>query len=497
MKRFALCTLCLSLLAVAGGSCSDDDSTGSEGGGKIDAKPSVKLLDVGIDANKLTTTISPSDAVECAYLFYAEGSVIPSDEEILASGTSVSPTESTAVVFDELEYTTPYIIAAAVRGESGATSSTSLTLVTGESPYVSAGEPANTYIVSEADSYSFETKKVSGTPIEGIAKVDWIWATRRDGTGASQTEQQLITDIVYEDGNVTFNATGERGDVVLAAFDASGTIIWTWLIWCTEQPQNFEFSNGTVFLDRPVGTLSVDPKDSQFDTWSLISYQWGRITPFFNGFVDEYDGEEFNEARKYTVMNPEYGLSWQIKGSDADPIGAVSTVEEAIAAPTTFLIGQDETTWYNWITTKDETRWSAQKTDYDPCPAGYRVPSDTEWGSDLDERIDRTNAEAAGGAYYTYNGKSLWLSMSCCGRMFGNGQLDVGYKHLFSWNNSYILFDPMGFAGMGLLEQAIEMGFAYYACSALCIQFDPAATGPQIAARNANASHAVRCVKIK
>lgn len=60
--------------------------------------------------------------------------------------------------------------------------------------------PANTYIVSEAGTYSFSTKKVSGEEIAGIVSADWIWATKLQ---EDDNEQKLISNVKYKDGKIS------------------------------------------------------------------------------------------------------------------------------------------------------------------------------------------------------------------------------------------------------------------------------------------------------
>ena len=427
MKTFAFRMLLVSALAAVGLSCSDDNSDQDSGFELPGEAPRVKLLDVNVDRNTINITIAPEDAVECAYLLVANDTGTPSDEEILTSGVSVDASAASEVVLADLKYETPYAIAAAVKNEAGITASTSLVLITSKDPYASAGDPANTYIVPNPGGYSFQTKRVSGTPIEGIAKVDWIWATK---VSENDTQQRLISDIAYADGKVTFNASGERGNAVLAAFNADGTVIWTWLIWCTDRPQTMVFSSGSRFQDRILGATGATKEDGR-KAWGTILYQWGRCVPIFGGYEDEYDsnGETFNKARKWTVMNPAYVFEWKA-------VSESTTIEGSFAAPTTFFAARGtglNGSIYSWLDHEDRTLWrEEEKSDYDPCPAGYRLPEPDDWG-DWNEKL--VPASDLSGGTYTYNGNTAWFPVSGCGRAYDTGECVRGLKSQFMlWN---------------------------------------------------------------
>lgn len=80
---------------------------------------------------------------------------------------------------------------------------------------LSAYGVANCYMVHTAGTYSFRTRRIDNTPIQNIAKADWLWVSR---VGASENNE-LISDISYADGMISFTATANRGNALIAAFD--------------------------------------------------------------------------------------------------------------------------------------------------------------------------------------------------------------------------------------------------------------------------------------
>ena len=88
----------------------------------------------------------------------------------------------------------------------------------------------------------------------------------------------LVKNVSYSNGEITFRATDRKGNAVIAAKDAAGNILWSWHIWLTDQPVEHVYKNnaGTV-MDRNLGATSATPGD--IGALGLL-YQWGRKDPF-------------------------------------------------------------------------------------------------------------------------------------------------------------------------------------------------------------------------
>ncbi len=483
MKNLFCFAVTAVVLTLAGVSCSDDSG---EGGGSL---PLVTIDNVRADGTSVSAVISARDAVTGAYLLYAAAEPAPaSEEQVLADGTPFDPTAPASIVIEELDYDTAYTIVAAVKDEAGHTASASVEITTGKDPATDLGAGANCYIVPAAGLYSFVPEKVDGSAIEGIASAGWIWATKID---EADMEQKLLGDISYADGKIRFTATGERGNAVVGAFDKTGRCIWVWLLWCSEQPGEMEYASGARFLDRAIGATSANPADGT-KTWGDILYQWGRNVPLFSGYVDEWgESEVFNEARKWTVMNPQYGFAWGVEKH-------LTTIEGSLAAPTTFFADPDSSP-SNWIA-EDRTLWGKVKTNYDPCPAGYRLPAIEDWGTLVEDLVILDDLSAA---TYTYNGHTAHYPAMNNGRMYDTGENIIGHPGFSVWNCEYKLHDPMGFTAIldqlpYTLEQLIEMGYISYYPTRTYSSYTPGTVkgGSDVVANNSFAFTA-RCVKEK
>lgn len=297
---------------------------------------------------------------------------------------------------------------------------------------------ANCYMIHDAGEYSFKTRLVDNTPVNGIANVDWLWVSAIEG----ESGNALISDINYADGLVTFTATGKEGNALLAAFDASGAILWSWHIWITDMPAVIDFQNNAIpqsggqtdgyyCMDRNLGATSADRADG-YETFGLY-YQWGRKDPFIGDKTEErardtQNGgwmnitEPFGNSSTLTVCNPAYAeAKWAMDNTTTEN----GSIAYATAHPMTFLNGDpnankadwvkkdnfESSEWSNIIYDADKSLWRPfQKSNYDPCPVGYQVPRKAMWVSLVSTSCVFTQYE--GFEYSAADGQSVWFPLA-------------------------------------------------------------------------------------
>ena len=238
------------------------------------------------------------------------------------------------------------------------------TVTQGHAPVdLSASATANCYIVSSADSYYFKSVKGNSSESVGtVSSVAVLWESF--GTSQAPLVGDLIKTVSYANGTITFRTadTFKEGNAVIVAKDASGTILWSWHIWLTDEPQGqVYYNNAGTMMDRNLGATSATPGD--VGALGLL-YQWGRKDPFL--------GSSSISSRQIA----ESTITWPSPVSSNSSSG---TIAYATARPTTFITYNSNN--YDWYYTgsssTDNIRWTTSdktKSIYDPCPAGWRVP---------------------------------------------------------------------------------------------------------------------------
>jgi len=232
---------------------------------------------------------------------------------------------------------------------------------------------ANCYIVTEPGSYKF--KAVYGNEsknyLQDVADAVILWETWNDMSEVMPNS--VLTSASYAEDFIIIRTPEalHPGNALVAARDENGKVLWSWHIWIPETTivtASFSGIMGVDVMDRNLGALvATAATDEPVDPRSYgLMYQWGRKDPFtaagaFNG----------SDPATYAGV-PETLAPGQI------------SLEESIADPR--LLGHINNG--DWCLIFDNEFWAdAEKTIYDPCPAGYRVSKKNTgvpfWSADL------------------------------------------------------------------------------------------------------------------
>lgn len=273
-------------------------------------------------------------------------------------------------------------------------------------------EGANTYIIMKGQSVSIPVKRAfqiwneygGGTPDEstghvlpnptsyftnytsGLLTVDVIWEEAFDATtsdvlvGATIEVAQLSP---IEESFFTVVAGTKEGNA-LVALKVDGQTIWQWQIWVpASNPTATAYgyntgSNVYWFMDRYLGAISPEKQqwngagDGTGGAPTLrkahgLYYQWGRSTPFrkFDSNTSTQDANPADVPGNLLLAVQSHVFIQSSNGSDG-PVKGNSLTED----------------WYSNTFQQWGTRWSdgttnntGNKTAFDPCPVGWRMPA--------------------------------------------------------------------------------------------------------------------------
>lgn len=227
---------------------------------------------------------------------------------------------------------------------------------------------ANCYLISEAGTYEFPTVKGNSTTSIGTPfKAAVIWESF--GTDDTPSVGDIIASCHYSEGKVTFTTPEDfhDGNALIAVFDSSNEILWSWHIWCASDGfKEHNYANGAgIMMDRNLGALSAKP--GHVSALGL-RYQWGRKDPFLSS------------SSTTEVIEPESTYTWPKEIATSYTVGNIGF---ATKNPTTLIDGGNryiELTQGTSVCTSDwiyyspsNYLWQIDKTIYDPCPSGWRV----------------------------------------------------------------------------------------------------------------------------
>lgn len=265
------------------------------------------------------------------------------------------------------------------------------------------------------------------------------------------------------------NAKGKGNAVV--AFKVDGVIYWSWHIWVTDSPDNgvvygqgteTDLNNNPIaiqYMDRNLGAVSNSFLENEWQKSGGLMYQWGRKDPFpplvyKDSNFYQISGElgvlkhkqidaintipvqirPFNEIEKnmkFAVNNP---LHYIINTDNTGNWFSNSRFKIAAADP-------DYVTWDLWsdnakgknsngnsssAALKKESRSYELKSELDPCPNGWRIPS-------YMGRVTQNNNLA-------FFGKKDW----------NNDDGDVNKRQLFPNSENPNLYGVKVYPGLGM-----------------------------------------------
>ena len=233
-----------------------------------------------------------------------------------------------------------------------------------------SAQQANCFVITAPGKYKFPAiKGEKGDAAGNVFGAEIVWETYNNATDV--VPNSVISAVDFEDNWIYFQTpeTLLPGNALIAAKDFSGKIIWSWHIWIPQTKISNISANlfGAQAMSRNLGALvdALGTGEEAIESCGLF-YQFGRKDPFPGA-------QEFGKSDMATIST-----------SMAEKSEVQITVAESILKPTMFAYKGDtavDPTWdgANWCVESGDY-WGAEgdKTIYDPCPAGYRVPKHNE-----------------------------------------------------------------------------------------------------------------------
>lgn len=302
-------------------------------------------------------------------------------------------------------------------------------------------------------------KTVTGSSPDGA---ELVWEDVQGMISAVGIDGDFLTFTVSED-NIA------EGNAVIAA-TLSGTIVWSWHIWVTNETLSNLTAINTGSYTYQVAPVNVGQVNGSFKFGATIyageqckvhatangvtmeflvraknptsggterfypcpCYQWGRKDAMYPGtgafdsagtLISTYSGTTLVTSTSATpgatIQHPNY---WYYNGSNYGPYGTSSTY------------ARKYNYWDINNTTTANVTTSTKKTVYDPCPPGFCVPTGNlyYWMGNTSSRSDanwnsHTQIKTWVTATYSANtsGPDLVFPASGC-RSFDNGKVEIG-----------------------------------------------------------------------
>ena len=302
----------------------------------------------------------------------------------------------TVTITDSFGRTFSRVVTSALKisaGETRAFPTLSFTFAYGEANSIVV-EPGATVTFDAALRYTFAkdflaanmvkvTNSAGDDFVEDGLKVETLWEIAEAG---NTLKIGAVIDNPSLNGNeITVKAKNGRGNALVVLKDVNDVILWSWHIWVVDGLADLTFSGSsrnTTIHNMNLGATQNSlywASDKLYTNQEAIGlyYQYGRKDPFVmpkslsrktsSPFLTGKDLTRRVERDEDDNNRKNGRVDWAIKNPDARILRSKSTqnVRSAIG-------------FSNWTYAADDLKkyWhSTEKTIYDPCPKGYKVPA--------------------------------------------------------------------------------------------------------------------------
>lgn len=299
---------------------------------------------------------------------------------------------------------------------------------------------ANCFIACKPNTrYIFDPRK-GGCGVDVVASdVEIIWQTsvdlikyvevKRDNYGRAVSASFFVEETLDDDDEPTGKLVA--GNALLGGYSDSGELLWTWHIWVTNNnpEKNTIQLGGREMMNVNLGAdCNSEGEMNSEKIWGSYGmyYQWGRRTPLVGPNDWKFSLNE-NKVLYDKDNLPTNAVKIYYVESDSEK----GTLNWALSNPLAMILGNADN-GNDWLYSgHDNELWGGnEKSDNDPCPAGWRLPDSsifeklTILGSDDD--MDWKDAQGMYGWHLedTDTGQSYFFTAQGR-RNYLDGRLDI------------------------------------------------------------------------
>ena len=341
---------------------------------------------------------------------------------------------------------------------------------------------------------------------KGAAITDaWINKNSVTINGASvlwQEVSDMIQNVSFESDYIYFYVNPSniaQGNAVIIAQEGS-TTVWSWHIWVMDNPTE-KLATKTVYSHATTNVSIVNPQGMMSMNLGTVegpaaqgrsvmvrfsqpgSSETAAITIKQNGSTTNYTSTHYQWGRKDPFSNVPSCF-----GTPQNYVQASATVGNAIQEPNVFFQYNSSST-YDWLYTRYDNLWNTnvttyadsdlgvQKTIYDPCPPGFKVPNRNAFSgfNTSEANLSGTGHISASNntTFSTYKGYYFYVNPSdhdqgtiffpaSGDRSGSNGSLNLVGSYGHYWAAAACIFGPWWYGG-GLSFSSSYVG-ADYGC---------------------------------
>ena len=306
-----------------------------------------------------------------------------------------------------------------------------------ESQTLDVSGRANCYIITKPGvNYTFDVMHRPDGSELATKSVKLLW----------QSNSGVVRNVNKDGNNAMFYVATDENDenrlydtnAVVAAYNASGNVIWSWHLWIVNNnPLDAvdTYANGKIFMRYNLGAFTNSNGEADnakiLDSYGMY-YQWGRKDPFprpyFYDASDAEDESRYNESGTYLAEVREERTS------------SNGTIDYVVKNPMVFITTANDLDLEpmgncDWLAPGcgDDNLWvENNKSLYDPCPYGWKVPSADDLSvlylADAEDNTDLAVAKKQYG-WHLSDGNNKFFWSACGRRRYTDGKVEnMNYK---------------------------------------------------------------------